>query len=161
MIRGNGLQKSDFRDSGFPCIHYGQIHTHYGTSTSVTKSSVKELLIEFAQSETELVSKHLIEMQKTNGALTDRVNELTDTLSTVCQERQDVVDEYETENKRLIDELKNAMNNNIKWGAELADAKKIIIDLSKYVSDSKWYVQNGYVELQKELVAKAETFLKE
>ena len=38
MIRGNGLQKSDFRDSGFPCIHYGQIHTHYGTSTSVTKS---------------------------------------------------------------------------------------------------------------------------
>ncbi len=38
MIRGNGLQKSDFRESGFPCIHYGQIHTYYGTSTLVTKS---------------------------------------------------------------------------------------------------------------------------
>lgn len=38
MIRGNGLQKSDFRDSGFPCIHYGQIHTYYGTSASLTKS---------------------------------------------------------------------------------------------------------------------------
>ena len=40
-------------------------------------------------------------------------------------------------------------------------AKEIIRELSKYVSDSKWYVQNGYVKLQKELVAKAEAFLKE
>ena len=48
----------------------------FDTSTSVTKSTVKELLIEFTQSETELVSRHLIEMQKTNGALTDRVKEL-------------------------------------------------------------------------------------
>lgn len=38
MTRGNGLQKNDFRDSGFPCIHYGQIHTYYGTSAFSTKS---------------------------------------------------------------------------------------------------------------------------
>lgn len=27
FTRGSGLQKSDLRDAGFPCIHYGQIHT--------------------------------------------------------------------------------------------------------------------------------------
>ncbi|MBX7216389.1 MAG: restriction endonuclease subunit S [Candidatus Kapabacteria bacterium] len=31
FIRGSGIQKSDFTDSGSGCIHYGQIHTHYGT----------------------------------------------------------------------------------------------------------------------------------
>lgn len=31
FIRGGGLQKSDFTTDGFPCIHYGQIHTHYKT----------------------------------------------------------------------------------------------------------------------------------
>lgn len=38
FIRGNGLQKKDFTESGFPCIHYGQIHTHYGTFASETIS---------------------------------------------------------------------------------------------------------------------------
>ena len=36
----------------------------------------KEMLIEFASQETALLSKHLLEMQNTNGALTDRINEL-------------------------------------------------------------------------------------
>lgn len=40
FIRGNGLQKKDFVDEGFPCIHYGQIHTYYGTFTTKTKSFV-------------------------------------------------------------------------------------------------------------------------
>lgn len=40
FIRGNGLQKKDFVDAGFPCIHYGQIYTYYGTSATVTKSHV-------------------------------------------------------------------------------------------------------------------------
>lgn len=40
VIRGNGLQKSDFVDSGVPCIHYGQIYTHYGLSAMSTKSFV-------------------------------------------------------------------------------------------------------------------------
>lgn len=38
FVRGNGLLKSDFTGSGFPCIHYGQIHTYYGLSTKETKS---------------------------------------------------------------------------------------------------------------------------
>lgn len=38
FIRGNGLQKSDLRSDGFPAIHYGQIHTFYGTWTTSTKS---------------------------------------------------------------------------------------------------------------------------
>lgn len=42
FIRGNGLQKKDFTDSGAPCIHYGQIYTYYGTSATKTKSFVSE-----------------------------------------------------------------------------------------------------------------------
>lgn len=30
FIRGNGLQKKDFVEVGFPAIHYGQIYTKYG-----------------------------------------------------------------------------------------------------------------------------------
>jgi len=30
IVRGNGLQKKDFTESGFPAIHYGQIYTRYG-----------------------------------------------------------------------------------------------------------------------------------
>lgn len=44
FIRGNGLQKKDFVDEGFPCIHYGQIHTYYGTFTTKTKSFVADPL---------------------------------------------------------------------------------------------------------------------
>jgi len=44
LVRGNGIQKSDFRESGAGCIHYGQIHTHYGTSATVTKSFVDPAL---------------------------------------------------------------------------------------------------------------------
>lgn len=40
FIRGNGLQKKDFTDSGVGCIHYGQIYTHYGTFATKTKSYV-------------------------------------------------------------------------------------------------------------------------
>lgn len=40
FIRGGGLQKKDFVDAGVGCIHYGQIYTHYGTFTHVTKSFV-------------------------------------------------------------------------------------------------------------------------
>ena len=42
FIRGNGLQKKDFTESGVPCIHYGQIYTHYGTFATKTKSYVSE-----------------------------------------------------------------------------------------------------------------------
>lgn len=40
FIRGNGLQKSDLTDAGFPAIHYGQVHTYYGTWATATKSFV-------------------------------------------------------------------------------------------------------------------------
>jgi len=40
FIRGSGIQKSDFTESGVGCIHYGQIHTHYGTWAKATKSFV-------------------------------------------------------------------------------------------------------------------------
>jgi type I restriction enzyme S subunit len=44
LIRGNGLQKKDFTETGFPAIHYGQIYTYYGTFTNTTKSFVSEEL---------------------------------------------------------------------------------------------------------------------
>ncbi|HDS6219469.1 TPA: restriction endonuclease subunit S, partial [Klebsiella pneumoniae subsp. pneumoniae] len=36
FIRGSGLQKKDFVESGFPAIHYGQIYTRYGLSADKT-----------------------------------------------------------------------------------------------------------------------------
>jgi type I restriction enzyme S subunit len=50
FIRGNGLQKSDFTESGVPCIHYGQIYTFYGDFAYETKSFVSPtLLLNFAK----------------------------------------------------------------------------------------------------------------
>ena len=40
LVRGNGLQKKDFTDTGVGCIHYGQIYTHYRTYADQTKSYV-------------------------------------------------------------------------------------------------------------------------
>lgn len=40
LVRGNGLPKTDFTESGIPAIHYGQIYTYYGLSTVETKSFV-------------------------------------------------------------------------------------------------------------------------
>ncbi len=39
-MRGTGIQKSDFTETGVGCIHYGQIHTHYGTWADETKSFI-------------------------------------------------------------------------------------------------------------------------
>lgn len=44
FIRGNGLQKSDFAESGVACIHYGQIYTYYGNFAYQTKSFVSSTL---------------------------------------------------------------------------------------------------------------------
>lgn len=41
FIRGVGIQKSDFIEFGSGCIHYGQIHTHYGTWADKTKSFIR------------------------------------------------------------------------------------------------------------------------
>jgi type I restriction enzyme S subunit len=39
-MRGTGIQKSDFTETGVGCIHYGQIHTHYGTWADETLSFI-------------------------------------------------------------------------------------------------------------------------
>lgn len=36
FTRGNGLQKKDFTPNGVGCIHYGQIYTKFGMSTTKT-----------------------------------------------------------------------------------------------------------------------------
>lgn len=46
FVRGNGLQKKDFTETGFPCIHYGQIHTYYCTATNSTISYTSNSLAE-------------------------------------------------------------------------------------------------------------------
>lgn len=46
FVRGCGLQKKDFTESGVPCIHYGQIYTYYGTSATKTKSFVSKNIAE-------------------------------------------------------------------------------------------------------------------
>ena len=46
FIRGGGLQKKDFTETGVGCIHYGQIYTYYGTYTNRTKTFVS---VEFAK----------------------------------------------------------------------------------------------------------------
>lgn len=35
FIRGNGIQKADFVEEGYSCIHYGQIHARYGFSATI------------------------------------------------------------------------------------------------------------------------------
>lgn len=40
VVRGTGLQKNDFVESGIGCIHYGQIYTYYASFVYKTKSFV-------------------------------------------------------------------------------------------------------------------------
>ena len=49
MIKGNGVQKIDFIESGRGCIHYGQIYTHYGSFTYTTNRFVSEEVFEKAR----------------------------------------------------------------------------------------------------------------
>lgn len=44
FIRGNGIQKSDFIEDGYSCIHYGQIHAKYGFSATETISKIDKSL---------------------------------------------------------------------------------------------------------------------
>ena len=46
LVRGNGLQKKDFTESGVPAIHYGQIYTYYGNQTDKTLAFVSPELAE-------------------------------------------------------------------------------------------------------------------
>lgn len=44
MIKGSGIQKSDFVENGYPCIHYGQLHTYFGTFADTNKSFINKEL---------------------------------------------------------------------------------------------------------------------
>ena len=44
FIRGNGIQKNDFVEEGFSCLHYGQIHAKYGFSSEETISKIEKTL---------------------------------------------------------------------------------------------------------------------
>lgn len=46
LVRGNGLQKKEFTETGVPAIHYGQIYTYYGFETQKTISFVSPELAE-------------------------------------------------------------------------------------------------------------------
>lgn len=46
FIRGNGIQKKDFVEQGFPCMHYGQIYTRYGAYAFNTFSFINFELAE-------------------------------------------------------------------------------------------------------------------
>lgn len=52
--RGGGFLKSDFVDVGFPCIHYGQIHTKFGAFTHYHLTSISE---ELAKSKSKFAHK--------------------------------------------------------------------------------------------------------
>lgn len=43
ITRGGNFQKKDFTADGHPCIHYGQMYTHYGTWAQETLSFVDEI----------------------------------------------------------------------------------------------------------------------
>lgn len=49
MIKGNGVQKTDFVDEGIGCIHYGQIYTHYGSFTYTTNKFVSKEVFDKAK----------------------------------------------------------------------------------------------------------------
>ena len=46
IIRGGSFQKKDFVNEGQPCIHYGQIYTHYGVYADKTFTKVDEKIFE-------------------------------------------------------------------------------------------------------------------
>lgn len=72
FVRGNGLPKSDFTESGVGCIHYGQIYTYYGIFTHKTKSFVS---IETA--------KKLQKVQKNDLIITNTSENIEDVCKTV------------------------------------------------------------------------------
>ena len=49
MVKGNGVQKVDFVDSGKGCIHYGQIYTYYGSYAYSTNKFVSEKVFKKAK----------------------------------------------------------------------------------------------------------------
>ena len=47
--RGSGIQRKDFVEKGFPCIHYGQLHTSFGAFTKVHISCISKELFDISR----------------------------------------------------------------------------------------------------------------
>ena len=45
MYRGNGIKREEVRETGIPCVRYGEIYTEYGIAFEKTKSYTDENLI--------------------------------------------------------------------------------------------------------------------
>ena len=91
------------------------------------------------QTEVNMLSRHILELQADKGRLIDSVRELFDTLSTERQEKKELVDEYES---------------------ELADAKEIILELNEGLD--KLYLSglsDKQIAFIEQLQDKAEQFL--
>ena len=67
FIRGNGLQKKDFQEEGYPVIHYGEIYTKYGFKALKTFSFTnKELFCKLCKA-----NKHDILIATTSENMED------------------------------------------------------------------------------------------
>ena len=98
-----------------------------------------ELMAKFAQQETALLSKHILDLQKTNGALTDRVNEL------------------EKDKDYFSDSLDKEVAVKVEMLKKLNEAKEIIKKLKAlYFSP---VVTKDDVKKQDEILTEAEQFL--
>ena len=53
VTRGGNFQKKDFVENGYPCIHYGQMYTHFGISASE--------VIKYLNEEVYRKSKHAVQ----------------------------------------------------------------------------------------------------
>ena len=81
LIRGNGLQKKDFTETGVGCIHYGQIYTYYRSFADKTKSFVSPEL-----------AKKLKKAQKGDAIITLAIQEYPAVLATLLPKNQTIKD---------------------------------------------------------------------
>ena len=58
------------------------ISKNYSNLNCGIQGIIKQSCIEFATEETKLLSEHILELQKTNGSLTDRVDEAREIIKT-------------------------------------------------------------------------------
>ncbi len=137
----------------------------YGIGDNFDVSNYIKFAVSFAQQETKLLSKHLLEMQNTNGALTDRVDELNKLFADcdTCRRTCDIGNCCKFGSSYLPDTEKVLNKNN-----QLTIAKEIISEYSKWEYKYCDYKRNpDYVTMhcsqcQKyPLHKRAEDFLKE
>lgn len=91
----------------------------HGTSEWI---KIKQSYLDSTKSETALLSKHVLDLQKTNGALTDRVNELENRkngiykFKTTClQKSVDDMEKNLTKAKEIISECLPALKRGSWW----------------------------------------------